>query len=148
MLNLLVRFFHDRNGSGFPVAVAILGGLFLLSALALDGGRMMMAQWKLDQGVEAAAAAVAAYEGHTLDERHHLALPAFRGHVPPGLMGTRLKPLRVAAAANGQIEIVGKAVMPTRFLALLGVEEISLDSARWVLPRAAYGEEKERFSPG
>ena len=133
------RFCRDRNA-----AVAVLLGVALVPVIALvgvaaDGARAYLAQARLSQAVDSAALA----GGRVIHEsfRDQDIERFFAANFPPGFMDSTVAPLAIDVdQVQGTVEVTAQADIPTTFLRVMHVDEITV-SARAVVNRAVRGME-------
>ena len=115
--------------------VPILGIL----GLAADAARAYLVQSRLSQAVDSAALAggVSISESYRDDEIDKY----FKGNYPTNYLESTLQPLSISVdELEGTVEVSAEASVPTTFLKVLSIEEVTV-SARAVVNRAVRGME-------
>jgi Flp pilus assembly protein TadG len=139
MAGLLQRFCVDRRAAVVVVlSVAIIPVVALLG-VATDAGRAYMVHMRLSQAVDSAALAGgrAFSETFQTDDINRY----FVGNFPTGYMDATIQPLDISInEVDGTVEVIASAEVPTTFLRVLNVDQITVQ-ARAVVQRAVRGME-------
>jgi len=136
---LLRRFAVDRGGAVvLTLLVAVVPAVALLGVVT-DGARAYMVKMRLSQAVDSAALA----GGRAFAETNQISdiNKYFAGNFPTDYMGATVDPLGIAVDdLTGTVEVTASATVPTTFLKILEIEDMTV-SVRSVVKRAVRGME-------
>ncbi len=138
-IGALRRFRHDRQAAVVVMLGVAMVPIVGLVGLAADGARAYLVQARLSQAVDSAALA----GGRAINEtyRDDDIRRYFEGNFPTGYLDAQVDPLGIQVDhAVGTVEVVASADVPTTFLRILEVNEITV-SARALVNRAVRGME-------
>lgn len=137
--DLLRSFAADRGGAVvLTLLVAMIPAVALLG-IATDGARAYMVKMRLSQAVDSAALA----GGRAFAETNQVSdiNKYFAGNFPSDYMDATVDPLFIDTdPLTGTVEVVATATVPTTFMKVLDVEDMTV-SARSVVKRAVRGME-------
>ncbi len=128
----------QRGGVMMIVGLAIIP-LFAVIGLAIDGGRGYMLKSKLSYAIDAAG--LAGGRAFDTDLREQDIMMYFNANFPSGYMGAELaagNPVITFDDTEKTITIVATATIPTRFMRVAGIENMTV-SARTVVKRELQG---------
>ena len=120
----------------FSIAVVPILGIV---GLAADAARAYLVQSRLSQAVDSAALA----GGYSITESYVNSDIGryFQGNFPTGYLDSTLEPLSIDVNdVDGTVEVVAQARVPTTFLKVLSIDEVTV-SARALVNRAVRGME-------
>jgi Flp pilus assembly protein TadG len=126
---------RHRHGDRRPDVIP----LFAAIGLAIDAGRGYMLRSKLSYAIDAAG--LAGGRAFDTDLREDDIMMFFEANFPTGYMGSELKsgdPRITFDDTNNTITIEASATLPTHFMRVAGVDEITI-SARTVIQRELQG---------
>jgi hypothetical protein len=135
------RLLRDQRGALMAIVGLAIIPLFAAVGLAIDTGRGYMLKSKLSYAIDAAG--LAAGRAFETDNRLEDALMFFEANFPTGYMNSELLPGSPDVDfddENNQIIIEASATMPTHFMRVAGVRDITV-SARTVIQRQLRGME-------
>jgi len=130
----------DRGTLAAIVGLAIIP-LFAAIGLAVDGARGYMLKSKLSYAIDAAG--LAGGRAFDTDSREEDIMMFFEANFPPGYMNAELaegNPIITFNDEENTVTIVASATLPTRFMSVAGVHEMTV-SARTVIKRELQGME-------
>jgi Flp pilus assembly protein TadG len=130
----------DRGALAAMVGLAIIP-LFAAIGLAVDGARGYMLKSKLSYAIDAAA--LAGGRAFDQDDREEDIMMFFEANFPTGYMQSELAEGDPDITFNDEentVTIVASATIPTRFMSVAGVHEMTV-SARTVIKRELQGME-------
>jgi Flp pilus assembly protein TadG len=130
----------ERGALAAIVGLAIIP-LFAAIGLAVDSARGYMLKSKLSYAIDAAA--LAGGRAFDQDDREEDIMMFFEANFPPGYMGAELAPGHPDIDfddTKNTVTIVASATIPTRFMSVAGVDEMTV-SARTVIKRELRGME-------
>ncbi|MGF1610113.1 MAG: pilus assembly protein TadG-related protein [Kiloniellales bacterium] len=139
MAGLLGRFCADRRAAVAVLLSVAIVPLMALLGVATDAGRAYMVQMRLSQAVDSAALAGGrafseAYQANDIDRY-------FVGNFPSGYLDATVQPLTISVnEVDGTVEVIASAEVPTTFLRVVNVDQITV-KARAVVKRAVRGME-------
>ena len=131
---------EQRGGVAAIMGLAIIP-LFAVVGLAIDTGRGYMLKSKLSYAIDAAG--LAGGRAFDTDMREEDIAMFFEANFPTGYMNSELLPDHPVVTfddANNRITIEASATLPTAFMGVVGVQEITV-SARTVIQRELRGME-------
>ena len=131
----------DQRGAVMAIVGLAIIPLFAAVGLAIDGGRGYMLKSKLSYAIDAAG--LAGGRAFDTDLREADIAMFFEANFPTGYMGSELlpgHPLVTFDEEQNTITIVATATIPTRFMSVAGVHEMSVTS-RTVIRRELQGME-------
>ncbi len=131
---------EQRGGVAAIMGLAIIP-LFAVVGLAIDTGRGYMLKSKLSYAIDAAG--LAGGRAFDTDLREEDIAMFFEANFPTGYMNSELLPDHPVVTfddANNRITIEASATLPTAFMGVVGVQEITV-SARTVIQRELRGME-------
>ena len=137
-LKILAR---DQRGAVMAIVGLAIIPLFAAVGLAIDGGRGYMLKSKLSYAIDSAG--LAGGRSFDTDLREEDIAMFFEANFPTGYMGSVLAPGHPIVTFNDEentITIQATATIPTRFMGVAGVYEMSV-SARTVIRRELQGME-------
>jgi hypothetical protein len=135
------RLLRDQRGALMAIVGLAIIPLFAAVGLAIDTGRGYMLKSKLSYAIDAAG--LAAGRAFETDNRLEDAMMFFEANFPTGYMNSELLPGSPDVDfddANNQIIIQASATMPTHFMRIAGVPDVTV-SARTVIQRQLRGME-------
>ncbi len=139
-LNLRQLWRDERGTVAAIVGLAIIP-LFAAIGLAVDGGRGYMLKSKLSYAIDAAG--LAGGRAFDTDMREDDIMMFFEANFPPGYMNAVLapgNPIITFDDDENTVTIEASATIPTRFMSVAGVQEMTV-SARTVVKRELQGME-------
>ena len=131
----------DQRGTLLAIVGLAIIPLFAVVGLAIDGGRGYMLKSKLSYAIDAAG--LAGGRAFDTDLRDADIAMFFEANFPPGYMGSELAPGHPLVTFDDEentITIEATATIPTRFMSVAGVHEMSV-SSRTVIRRELQGME-------
>lgn len=137
----VMRLSRDQRGAIMMILGLIAIPLFAAIGLAVDLGRGYMLRSKLSYAIDAAG--LAGGRAFESDLREDDILMFFEANFPTGYMGSVLKdgkPTIVFHDEENTIEILATATIPTRFMSVAGVYDMTV-SARSLIQRELRGME-------
>ena len=137
----LRRLAGDQRGAVMAIVGLAIIPLFAVIGLSIDSGRGYMLKSKLSYAIDAAG--LAGGRAFDTDLREDDIAMFFEANFPPGYMGSVLAPGHPLVTFDDEestITIEATATIPTRFMSVAGVHEMSV-SARTVIQRELQGME-------
>lgn len=137
----LRRLWQDERGALAAIMGLAIIPLFAAIGLAVDGGRGYLLKSKLSYAIDAAG--LAGGRAFDTDTREDDIMMFFNANFPPGYMGSELaegNPIITFNDEENTVTIVASATIPTRFMSVAGVDEMTV-SARTVIKRELQGME-------
>jgi Flp pilus assembly protein TadG len=131
----------DQHGAVMAIVGLAIIPLFAVVGLAIDGGRGYMLKSKLSYAIDAAG--LAGGRAFDTDLRETDIAMFFEANFPTGYMGAELAPGHPLVTFDDEentITIEATATIPTRFMSVAGVHEMSV-SSRTVIRRELQGME-------
>jgi len=131
----------DQRGAVMAIVGLAIIPLFAVVGLAIDSGRGYMLKSKLSYAIDAAG--LAGGRAFDTDLREEDIEMFFEANFPTGYMGSELAPDNPVVTFNDEentITIQATATIPTRFMSVAGVHEMSV-TARTVIQRELQGME-------
>ena len=135
----LRRLGGDQRGTVMAMVGLLVIPLFAAMGLAIDAGRGYMLRSKLSYAIDAAG--LAGGRSFNTDLREADIAMFFEANFPDGYMGAQLAqghPLVTFDDSNNTITIEAQAVLPTSFMTVAGVSDLTV-SARTVVQRELRG---------
>ncbi len=132
---------EDQRGGVMMIMGLAIIPLFAVIGLAIDGGRGYMLKSKLSYAIDAAG--LAGGRAFDTDLREQDIMMYFNANFPPGYMGAEMAPGSPVITFNDDektITIVATATIPTRFMRVAGVQDMTV-TARTVVKRELEGME-------
>jgi len=121
------RFLHSTQGSAMPLIALGVFALAGATGAAIDMSRVQMVQAKLSNSLDAAGLAVGSEISTTNVQAE--ALKYFNVNYPPGFMYTTTQNFSAVATNNNQvINLSVQAVVPTVFMQLFGIKQITVNA--------------------
>lgn len=137
----LIRLLRDDRGALAAIVGLAIIPLFAAIGLAVDSARGYMLKSKLSYAIDAAG--LAGGRAFETDLREEDIMMFFEANFPPGYMSSELAPGHPIVTFNDEentVTIVASATIPTRFMSVAGVHEMTV-SARTVIKRELRGME-------
>ena len=137
----LRRLAKDQSGAVMMIVGLAIIPLFAVIGLSIDAGRGYMLKSKLSYAIDAAG--LAGGRAFDTDLRETDIAMFFEANFPTGYMGAVLDPGHPAVTFDDEentITIEARATIPTRFMSVAGVHDLSV-SARTVIRRELQGME-------
>ena len=134
----LRRLAKDQRGAVMAIVGLAIIPLFAVIGLSIDAGRGYMLKSKLSYAIDAAG--LAGGRAFDTDLRETDITMFFEANFPPGYMGAVLDPGNPVVTFDDEentITIEATATIPTRFMSVAGVHDMSVSGAHRDPARAA-----------